>query len=69
MLDGYWDYLYFRAWSKAMDSSLVTDSQEKTEYYRNKVIENAKNCQNSRNQYFLDEFAEEVENIANSVDN
>ena len=52
-----------------MDSSLVTDSQEKTEYYRNKVIENAKNCQNSRNQYFLDEFAEEVENIANSVDN
>lgn len=61
MMDGYWDYLYFRAWSKAGDSSIVTGSQEKAEYYEKKVMENANNCQNSRNQYFLDKLAEEVE--------
>ena len=60
LMDGYWDYLHYQAYSKIEESSMVEDVAGNQQYYEKKLMDNAKNCKDSRNQHILDKFTESI---------
>ena len=59
IVDGYTDYLDYEQW-RMTSEEMVPGSGEKAEIFKKKVIENADNCQFSRNQKQLNVWKDAV---------
>lgn len=59
--DGYKDYIEYYQWKEAAKEGFVVE-EDKVSYYKEKVINNAKNCRFEKNKKVLQEYADEVTN-------
>ena len=59
IVDGYSDYMQYQQWM-ATPVERVPETAEMVQEYREKIIENARNCSFERNQKQLDIYAAEV---------
>lgn len=57
--DGYRDYIEYEQWSSVTDEELPGSSQ-KAEEYRQKVIDDVKNCEFEANRERLQEFVDKI---------
>lgn len=60
VLDAYVDLQEYLKWQKVASED-IEDAREMEEFYYNKVLESAKNCQFPQNQKYLDDFVEMLE--------
>ncbi len=60
VLDAYVDLQEYLKWQKVASED-IEDAREMEEFYYNKVLESAKNCQFPQNQRYLDDFVEMLE--------